>query len=623
MRRPSATNPLLENEIEGAHAQLQRQTSSNAHVSFQSDLLTPESDDMTQPTAVYKSMFSRRSQSFGTPSDRGESFGVGYMDNEPLGTPQSSQHSAREASRVSVQDIAKDMVMNRKLIDEGVGLAHPHEVRDSIRLIQAHSRRDLPTECDLKTTARIKKKAFTLMLSRDVFAWFHGSKRVGFVDTDDIVGAEVLNGNKSSFRLHYFSKGRGRGAKQLLRKPEYIDVDTTSEGISAAWVLSVQELVRWQARAPPTAQKRKIRVVVNPHSGARQAPTIWETQVKPFFDLAGFDYHIDKTTYSGHAVDMGREYSTEEGYEAIVFVSGDGTICEYMNGLLSRPEDEWKEVVATTPISLISAGTQNAFGTGVGIPTTAAAVYCIIKRKLRPLDVCTAVSEQNRSVVSYSCCGLGWGIPGDVAEESEKYRWMGTKRYAFMKVKRTLFPKRHTGTIHYVPLKPQPPLQNYFDIKNVGADDQYEVEEGNIYDGLESVRNEKLKGVSKLAGAVRSPASPSRYRDEWWKTEKGTYVAVGVLNMAPDGAYVHPSDGCLDLMIARKGNFFQMIHLAFLYLQGKELQSKLMSYIKVKAVVIEQDQPQNVMNIDGEVFPGPGPWRMEVVPSLFKVLSEK
>jgi hypothetical protein len=32
---------------------------------------------------------------------------------------------------------------------------------------------------------------------------------------------------------------------------------------------------------------------------------------------------------------------------------------------------------------------------------------------------------------------------------------------------------------------------------------------------------------------------------------------------------------------------------------------------------------EDVLNVDGEVFAGPGPFRMEVVPQLLCVLSEK
>jgi hypothetical protein len=73
----------------------------------------------------------------------------------------------------------------------------------------------------------------------------------------------------------------------------------------------------------------------------------------------------------------------------------------------------------------------------------------------------------------------------------------------------------------------------------------------------------------------------------------------------------------------RKGNILQTLHLALLYLIGRELKSDFMSYIKIKAAIIEQNEVESGLNIDGEVLSGPGPWRMEVVPSLFKVLSEK
>lgn len=48
-------------------------------------------------------------------------------------------------------------------------------------------------------------------------------------------------------------------------------------------------------------------------------------------------------------------------------------------------------------------------------------------------------SYAGSDAIQYSCCGLGWGVAGDIAEESERYRWMGTSRYSFLKVCITLF----------------------------------------------------------------------------------------------------------------------------------------------------------------------------------------
>lgn len=551
--------------------------------------------------------------------------------------------SQKNIARDSAHELARQALSHRKISIGDVTFDNPRDsnLRQSVRRLHAYSRREAPLDYEMSASVRYKRRACQLSMDREALEWKKKrNKVVGHIDTDDIVAAHPLMTSKPkdgapavtlAFRVHYFVKGRGSHKKALYRKHKSVDFLCENAETVERWVHTIQELVRWQARTPPIAEKRRIKIVVNPHSGKRRAVRIWNEQVKQFFDWGNFDYVLEETSYSGHAIDMGRKFSADDGFEALVFIGGDGTLCEFMNGLLSRPEHEWREIVATTPISLISAGTQNAFGLGVGIPTVEAAVYCIMKRKMRPLDVVTAISEHEPTKVHFSYCGVGWGVAGDIAAESERYRWMGTLRYAFLKAKRTvLMPKRHTGKIKYVPMNPQPPLRKYFDIRDEGALDQFEMEDGNVYDAQldrgsigSNAGEMPRKSWGGVGGAMRSPASSKRYAEPLWVEESGRYLVAGVVNAAPDGVYAHPSDGNMDLIISRKGNFLEMLRFSILYLVGKELESPMLTYKKVKAVVIEQNEPENCMNNDGEVLPGPGPWRMEVVPSLFKALSEK
>ena len=78
--------------------------------------------------------------------------------------------------------------------------------------------------------------------------------------------------------------------------------------------------------------------------------------------VSHIEYDMEETTYGGHAIAMGKEFDPSKRYEALVFISGDGTIAEYMNGLLSRPEREWQAVLISTPLSLISAGKNELIG---------------------------------------------------------------------------------------------------------------------------------------------------------------------------------------------------------------------------------------------------------------------
>jgi hypothetical protein len=61
--------------------------------------------------------------------------------------------------------------------------------------------------------------------------------------------------------------------------------------------------------------------------------------------------------------------------------------------------------------------------------------------QVRPLDVILATASSTNGGVQrqISCCGCGWGIPGDIAAEQESLRWLKKWRYAWLKVYTCLF----------------------------------------------------------------------------------------------------------------------------------------------------------------------------------------
>jgi hypothetical protein len=111
--------------------------------------------------------------------------------------------------------------------------------------------------------------------------------------------------------------------------------------------------------------------------------------------------------------------------------------------------------------------------------------------------------------------------------------------------------------------------------------------------------------------------------------ESGEYITVGVVNTAPDARFGHASDGCLDLILARRGGIVNTSGLLFRYVGrflglADERDSVLYDYVKTTAVCIEPVNAQSPIgcNVDGEAFPAPGPFRVRVLPSLFMVFGE-
>ncbi|MFN8386497.1 MAG: diacylglycerol kinase family protein [Anaerolineales bacterium] len=65
------------------------------------------------------------------------------------------------------------------------------------------------------------------------------------------------------------------------------------------------------------------------------------------------------TVYPGHAIELAREAS-EEGYDRIIAMGGDGTVHEVVNGIMQAPENK-RPVLGVVPV-----GSGNDFAHGIG-----------------------------------------------------------------------------------------------------------------------------------------------------------------------------------------------------------------------------------------------------------------
>ena len=168
----------------------------------------------------------------------------------------------------------------------------------------------------------------------------------------------------------------------------------------------------------------KVLVFVNPISGSRSGPKRFKA-VEPLFHLVGLECEIITTTHHGHAAEVIATADLAK-YSAVLSVSGDGTLNEIYTGLISRPDSI---TAATMPVGIIPAGSEGTLAKMSTYFNPFAAAYVILKsHDVRPLDVLKL--EQGSSII-FSVCGVGWGMPGKVAEESEQLRsTYGRSRYA-------------------------------------------------------------------------------------------------------------------------------------------------------------------------------------------------
>ncbi|KAK8823672.1 hypothetical protein WA577_002591, partial [Blastocystis sp. JDR] len=200
---------------------------------------------------------------------------------------------------------------------------------------------------------------------------------------------------------------------------------------------------------------KRVRVIVNPHGGKGDAQQVFNTRILPLLQLAGIQCDLEITKYYANAKDMAITHEPDK-YEGVLLVSGDGLVNEFVNGLMQRVDSCY--AIYNTPICHVSAGTQNQISGGIGTTCYETAAYCIIKHKVKALDV-LRVSPKNMPI-QYSLCGVVAGIGGDMVKDYESYRVYGCMRYPLLKLKWGVFKRqKHVTDLEYTPVSDR--IQHY------------------------------------------------------------------------------------------------------------------------------------------------------------------
>ena len=139
--------------------------------------------------------------------------------------------------------------------------------------------------------------------------------------------------------------------------------------------------------------------IVNPSSRSGKGAKVWQ-QVEYELEKAAVEYRVFFTDHSGHATELAREISVQEGRHTIVALGGDGTVNEVINGILD---------FSRITFAYIPTGSSNDFARSLGLPTDPAEA---VRNILRPsyytkLDLGQIEYEDQARLFAVSC-GVGF-----------------------------------------------------------------------------------------------------------------------------------------------------------------------------------------------------------------------
>ncbi|GMI93381.1 sphingosine kinase 1 [Hibiscus trionum] len=340
---------------------------------------------------------------------------------------------------------------------------------------------------------------------------------------------------------------------------------------------------------------KRLLVFVNPFGGKKSATKVFSEDVKPYLEDADIHITLIETKHQLHAKEVAKSMDLSK-YDGIVCVSGDGILVEVVNGLLER--EDWSAAIKM-PIGMIPAGTGNGMVKSLlhaaGERCSASnAILAVIRGYKRSLDVATISQGKKRF---FSVLMLAWGLIADIDIESEKYRWMGSARIDFYGIQRIFFLRHYNGRICFVPA---PGFEDY------GEPMSYHGEPTS-----EEIPAQESSLKSKQHGYLGSDV---KLENMHWRTISGPFVSIWLHNVpwgsedamaAPDAKF---SDGYLDLIMLKDLPRLSLLSLMSNMNDGSYVESPHITYLKVKAFVLEPgarvDDPtkEGIIDSDGEVI---------------------
>ena len=185
------------------------------------------------------------------------------------------------------------------------------------------------------------------------------------------------------------------------------------------WVSSLLDRAYGKAQ-----RKKRMKVLVNPHSGKGSAEKWYHRDIEPLLKAARCVIDMAKTKYPGDAVDIAEKIDIE-AFDVVAACSGDGLPHEIFNGFGKRPDA--KKALAKVAVVNIPCGSGNAMSLNLtGTDSASLATLAVIKGIPTPLDL-VSITQGSTRTLSFLSQSAGIVAESDLA--TENMRWMGGARF--------------------------------------------------------------------------------------------------------------------------------------------------------------------------------------------------
>ncbi len=300
-------------------------------------------------------------------------------------------------------------------------------------------------------------------------------------------------------------------------------------------------------------------IIINPKSGKRK---LRQQRKYLFLTLkhAGIHFEYRVTKFAGHAIKIARLFA-ERNYRNFLVLGGDGTISEVINGIFSANIENTSDL----KIGLIPRGTGNDWGRFWGMTRDYNhSVEVFLKGKIHMIDIGKVDYElEGEKQTHFFINSVGFGLDAAVVNITHQLKkYVGSHSFLYtIALLRAVF----TYKPHKVSLNSK---------------------ENKLNDSMFTMN-----------------------------IANGCYSGGG-MKQTPNAL---PYDGLLDVMIAKKPTFFDIISALRRLFNGKLLEHPVIESFQTQKLIVNSDN-NALMEADGIVVNGSSPYSISIIPNAIQMI---
>jgi diacylglycerol kinase (ATP) len=300
-------------------------------------------------------------------------------------------------------------------------------------------------------------------------------------------------------------------------------------------------------------------IIINPKSGKKK----FRQQRKYLFltlkhAKIEFDYRV--TRFAGHAIKIAK-YFAEKNYKNFMILGGDGTMSEVINGIFSANIED----TSSLKFALIPRGTGNDWGRFWGLTRDyKTSINVFLKGKIQPIDIGKVEYEMEGSKESHFFINsIGFGLDATVVNITHRLKEIFGS-HSFM-----------------------------YTVALLGAVFTYRAHKVKIYTGEQNL-SENMFTMNIANGCFSG----------------------GGMKQNPNAL---PYDGLLDLMLAKKPTFFDIITALLRLFNGKLLEHPVIESFQTQSLLVQCDKAA-LLEADGIIVNGFSPFKISIIPNAIQMI---